>query len=356
MSDADPPAAVADGSRARVVGCAVTGPKHEADDSPCEDASAGRTLPGGRFVVAVADGLGSASRAAEGSRLATDRLVGHLADALSAADDPGPAAMEARLETGFQTARTALAERADELDAPVSALNTTLLAAVGGPSGVAGGAVGDGGVVRHHDGEHHLLVPREDDYYTSRTTPLQSDRWRENVRFAHHAEADGAAVFSDGLDNAAWAGGGEIQDSLFDQLFAFVRSTADRAAMEAELESFLDHERFRRHSRDDKSIALATLLPAVDDGADADADAAETDAAETDADAAESDADAAESDADETVETDADAAETDADADATAETGTDEAALATTDDRHAGAGPGGALRPRRVTDGWPRTI
>ncbi len=344
MSDADPPAAVADGSRARVVGCAVTGPKHEADDSPCEDASAGRPLPGGRFVVAVADGLGSASRAAEGSRLATDRLVGHLADALSAADDPGPAAMEARLETGFQTARTALAERADELDAPVSALNTTLLAAVGGPSGVAGGAVGDGGVVRHHDGEHHLLVPREDDYYTSRTTPLQSDRWRENVRFAHHAEADGAAVFSDGLDNAAWAGGGEIQDSLFDQLFAFVRSTADRAAMEAELESFLDHERFRRHSRDDKSIAVATLLPAVDDGDD------ETDADADDEDDAE--AETAETDADDGDDAEAETAETDADV----ETGTDAAAMATTDDSHAGAGPGGALRSRRVTDGWPRTI
>jgi hypothetical protein len=343
----------------------VTGPKHEADDSPCEDASAGRTLPGGRFVVAVADGLGSASRAAEGSRLATDRLVGHLADALSAADDPGPAGMEARLETGFETARAALAERADELDAPVSALNTTLLAAVGGPSGVAGGAVGDGGVVRHHDGEHHLLVPREDDYYTSHTTPLQSDRWRENVRFAHHAEADGAAVFSDGLDNAAWAGGGEIQDSLFDQLFAFVRSTADRAAMEAELESFLDHERFRRHSRDDKSIAVATLLPAVEDGDDAATDAAEPDADAADGpatDEAEPDADAADGPATDAAEPDADAADgpaTDAaepDADAADGPATDEAALATTHDRHAGAGPGGALGSRRVTDGWPRTI
>ena len=271
MSDADPPAEADERSRSRAVGCAVAGPKHEAAEDRCEDASADRTLPGGRFVVAVADGLGSASRAAEGSRLATDRLAEHVVETMPAADDVGPAGLEGRLEAGFEAARTALAERADELDEPVSALNTTLLAAVGGPSGVAGGAVGDGGVIRHHDGEHHLLVPREDDYYASRTTPLQSDRWRENARFEHHAEADGAAVFSDGLDNAAWVGGGEVQDSLFDQLFGFVRSTADRAAMEAELRSFLDHERFRRHSRDDKSIAVATLLPPAGDGSDAQA-------------------------------------------------------------------------------------
>lgn len=242
-----------------LVYCSVTGPKHEEANDPCQDASTGTQLPDSRFLLAVADGLGSASHSHIGSEVATETITQHLEEAISNQDELTERYLEDTIKNGFERARSAVHNRADELDEPVSKLNTTLLVAAGGPSGAAGAAVGDGGIIRAYRDNYYLLVSREDSEYANRTTPLQSDNWLDSYRFAYSRQVDGVAAFSDGLDNFAWDGRTSVQRALFEQLFNFVRYTTDPNRINTELESFLTHERFQKYSKDDKSIAIVTL-------------------------------------------------------------------------------------------------
>ena len=245
---------------AYVVGCSVRGPKHEAADDPCQDASFGYELPDGRFVLAVADGLGSASHSQYGAEAATRAVAARLKDAVVDAGMLDREQLATAMETAFEAARGAVADEADERGQPESALNTTLLALTAGPFGVAGAAVGDGGVVRHHDGTHHLLVPREDVTYSNRTTPLQSDQWTASYRFGYHEAVDAATVFSDGLDPFVWDDRESVRDTFFDQVVGHVQSTVDRQEAQETLREFLDDEHFRKHSQDDKSVFVGVLL------------------------------------------------------------------------------------------------
>ena len=242
-----------------LVGCSVTGPDHEETGEPCQDAWAGKKLSDSRFVFAVADGLGSASHAHVGSELATETITSHVADAVTEVDKLEQTYLRDTFQTGYETVRSAIRDEADQRNLSMSDLNTTLLAAAGGPSGVAAAAVGDGGIVRVYRDEFHLFVPREGREYANRTIPVQSDGWEDSYRFEYSKEVDGVAAFSDGLENFAWDSRTSVQDTLFEQLFNCVWYTTDSDQIKEEFSEFLNHERFRNISNDDKTIAIATL-------------------------------------------------------------------------------------------------
>lgn len=245
---------------AHVVGCAVRGPKHETADEPCQDGWAGYRLPNARFVLAVADGLGSASHSHHGADAATRAVAAHLRDAVAGVESVDGDYLSETMNGAFAAARDAVEQEADERARPVSELNTTLLALTAGPFGVAGAAVGDGGVVRHYDGTTQLLVPREDVTYSNQTTPLQSDRWTESYRFSYAKEVDAAVVFSDGLDPFVWDDRESVRETFFQQVIEHVRSTPDPHDARDGLREFLNDDHFRTHSRDDKSVVVGVLL------------------------------------------------------------------------------------------------
>lgn len=245
---------------ATLVGTAVRGPDHEEEDIPCQDGWHGRLLPGGRFAVAVGDGLGSAELSHVGSELATERAVDRLEMYLTNTESIDRESSSEAVREAVIDARKAVAKRADEHSRDPSELNTTLLVAVAGPSGVAGAAVGDGGIVSRSDGENELFVPREmtvvDVEHHDVTVPIMSNIWEESYRFNHLEECDCLAVFSDGVDPFAWDGRESVKDEFFDQMFALVRSTSDPEEAAQELHDYLDSERFRKYSGDDKTVAL----------------------------------------------------------------------------------------------------
>ena len=241
-----------------LVGCSVRGPDHEQSGKPCQDAWDGIQLPDSRFVLAVADGLGSAEHSHVGSEVATETIVSKMKEVVRN-EDFTESSLENEFKIAFESVRSAIQDEADRQGVAVSELNTTLLAAAGGPSGVGAAAVGDGGIICVYDGDFELMVPREDAKYANRTTPVQSDNWKESYRFRYSDNVDGVAAFSDGLENIAWDGKVSPQDSLFDQFFNLVWNSTDVNRIKKELEDFLDHERYRDISGDDKTIAIATL-------------------------------------------------------------------------------------------------
>jgi hypothetical protein len=246
-------------------GCSVKGPKHEESGTPCQDAWFGRRLSGSKFVLAVGDGLGSVSHSHRGSEVATKEVVARLADELADVEKIKKGQLKEAMKLGFKSSRKAVKKEADRIEQPVSELNTTLLTVVGGPSGVAGAAVGDGGIVRNYDGVNDLLVPQEDTEYANRTIPLQSDIWDRSYRFGYQEKADAVAAFSDGIDEFVWEGEESVKDGFFDQVFEHAQSCSDPERLENDLYKFLDSDKFRKYSRDDKTIAIGTLPPSSDE-------------------------------------------------------------------------------------------
>jgi len=252
---------VGDNSRggSEVIGCSVRGQKSVDKGVPCQDGNAKRALAGNRYIIVAADGLGSASRSHVGSDTAAQAVADYLEDAVAGLGPLDEGTLLPMLREAFVHAREQLHRKAESLGESVSALNTTLLVAVGGPNGVGGAAVGDGGVVLHRGGQTGLVIPREETEYENETIPLQSDNWDQSYRSGWVADADAAAVFSDGLDGVAWSGPASVSDELFDQVFNSLREYSDFDELETFLEEFLDGESLRRSSRDDKTLVVGTI-------------------------------------------------------------------------------------------------
>ena len=236
------------------VGCSVAGAKHDRN----EDAWRARTPTPETLAIAVADGLGSAERGREGAAVATEAAIEELTAGLAEAADAAP---EERMQAAFAAARSALAERATELDVPIDALGTTLVAVAGDRSGTAAAAVGDGGVVGDDEGRYFPVLDREAGEYANVTTPLTAPDWTDAYRFAQTDRVDGVAAFTDGLGNFAWAEAGAAtpETAFFEQVFPPVRATKRAGDVESELCAFLEDEHFAEYSRDDKTLVVGLL-------------------------------------------------------------------------------------------------
>jgi hypothetical protein len=228
----------------RVVGASVRGSAHVAAGTPVEDAHGWARLADGRLVVAVADGAGSAPRAAEGAAAA-------VAAAIGAPDDPVVAAREA------------LVALAEDLAVPIGDLASTLLVCTIGDDALQAWAVGDGAiVVAGADGGVDAPLPPERGEYRNETVFVTSDGWAEAVRTATlpSSSVAGLAVLSDGLELLALdVATGVPHPPFFAPLLQFAAG-ADEGADE-ELAAFLASPRVRERTDDDCTLVLVAPAP-----------------------------------------------------------------------------------------------
>ncbi|WP_135305432.1 protein phosphatase 2C domain-containing protein [Haloarcula amylovorans] len=247
----------------RLIGCSIRGSKHEAVDVPCRDAWNAAQLSDGKFVMAVADGVGSTSRSHEGANLATRETVAALERSLDTGGDAERETVESNIKDAVTTARSAIHARADELGEPPTELDTTLLVAVAWRGTVAGAAVGDGGIVYSLGASYGLLVPREESVvdlpYSNITVPLQHQEWDSSYRFGYITDCDGIALFSDGLSQFAWDGPEPTNATFFDTMFDIARED-DGDVASTELVALLQGEPYRDIA-DDKTIVISDVPP-----------------------------------------------------------------------------------------------
>jgi hypothetical protein len=244
-----------------IFGCSIKGPAHKKSGSPCQDAWAGTECLDSRFVIAVADGLGSASHSHEGSYLATKTSVDIAKTYLENEDHINQNKAKSILREAFQKSRQVITDRANEIKVSKSAFNTTLLTAVATSSAVAGAAVGDGGIVVRQKAKNSLLIPREKTEYINETTPVQSNNWENHYRFGYQTDVDAVAVFSDGLDPFVWSlsTNASPRKKMFDEVFAYFMQRAENNGSCEEMCSFLEQEHFRSYSSDDKTLAVGIV-------------------------------------------------------------------------------------------------
>jgi hypothetical protein len=254
---------------ATVVGLSVKGPDHEEEGAPCQDAWHGRQIGDDRFVVAVGDGIGKKTHSHLGSECATETVTELLADRIKGVDAIDAASTEAAFEEAFVETRTAVEELAAERDSSASEFATTLLVVVAGPTGLAGAAVGDGGLVYRRGDSYDVIVPHEstvvDLKADHRTYPITTSRWRESYRFDCTDAFDTLAVFSDGLSQHAWERFDVPNPQFFDKADGLLRGASAPEDAAKQLRTNLNNENFSRFG-DDKTLVMGFLNAQQGDG------------------------------------------------------------------------------------------
>jgi hypothetical protein len=235
----------------------VTGAAHARTGSACQDAHRVRVAPDW-VVLGAADGVGSAPLAAAGARAAVDEATSALARSTGRAspEQDWAAAVRRALVAG----RDGLVAAAGNQSRPPTDLATTLLVAVLTPSCTAVGQVGNGAAVAEcADGPVGLTVSQSAGRYADQTRTLAEPDFLAHAQVVvRNGPVIGLSLLTDGLEDLCLvraALGVEVpHPGFFTPLFAFVRAGGGNAG----LRSFLDCERVREASDDDRTLAVAT--------------------------------------------------------------------------------------------------
>ena len=244
----------------RVFGASVIGPLHVQMDLPCQDACAYRVLPSGAILVAVADGLGSASLSETGAALAVTAAIRELETML----EQGPEAdREAMVRGAARAARNLLEEHQKASGCQLKDLACTLILALLQDHRLTVGHIGDGAVVAElEEGFKTVSEPWESEF-ANEVVPLTSATWERELRTAAaDGGVQGIAVFTDGCQRAAFKKSetGLIPfEGFFRPVFSFTRDVADAETAREEIKALLASEKICSNSDDDKTLVIAVV-------------------------------------------------------------------------------------------------
>lgn len=241
-----------------VYGASVKGTGHVRADLPCQDAHGWRVARHG-LCCAVADGLGSAPRADEGSQLAVSTALEALVESAEAVSGwETPEALEASVLNAFHQARNALALECGA-SSSIGALATTLLVAVVTDNATAIGQIGDGGIVgRWESGDLVALSAPTLGEYVNEVEPLTSPKALTGITIrSWPIAARGVALFSDGLQAMAMNLATGLPFSPFFEPFFNIPTSEEMVVWNDRLCQFLLSERVCKRTEDDKTLVVA---------------------------------------------------------------------------------------------------
>ena len=250
----------------QVIGAAVQGLSHQKQGLPCQDALKYRCLPGGIFLVTLADGAGSAIHAELGAQAAVQASVDWLIASLENDQPIECCEWTEVIWESFQNARTALEKLGEENDEPLRSFATTLTCLVATPERLVVGQLGDGAVVAAGEkGDLNTVTTLQRGEYANETNFLTQDQALDLVAIqVIDEQVQALAVMSDGLTRLALKRpNNEPHTPFFKPLFAFVESSAtssDPAQGNEALMEFLASPRVCERTDDDKALVLALRL------------------------------------------------------------------------------------------------
>jgi hypothetical protein len=243
-----------------VAGAAVQGTAHQKQDLPCQDAVGYLVTENGALLAVLADGAGTAGRAAAGARVAVEEALTSLAVALGKESPTEEEGWRAVIQAAFQEARQALERLAEADELPLRAFATTLACAVATDSWLIAGQIGDGSVVAGTEtGDLFAATSPQRGEYVNETFFLTQPDALEHLEI--HALAErviALALFSDGLLRLALRlPANEPHPPFFAPLLSFLAQADGEAGASERLAAFLASERVCARTDDDKSLVLA---------------------------------------------------------------------------------------------------
>jgi hypothetical protein len=250
----------------RWAAASVAGTSHSVTDQPCQDACCVRLLSGndGDHVLGifVADGAGSARHGGEGAVAAVQAAAVFWAERLSFPDSSVDASSMGLCVVAI---RARLASLAVDLGVPVRECACTFVSVLASSRDVVTFQVGDGGIVL--DLGHGYLVatkPMSGEYANTTLFITESeDRISAGETIWHGAPAKRISVFTDGLQRLALDHTlTEANPRFFDRRFATLEAASpdQEDQIEPALAAFLACDAINRHTDDDKTLVLASLM------------------------------------------------------------------------------------------------
>ncbi len=243
-----------------IFGASVIGPYHVLRGIPCQDACAYQTIEPACAAIAVADGLGSASKSDIGANVAVTAAIEFLAHRLEV--ENSDLNLIEFSQTAIQEARKALEEMAVELQCALSDLACTMIVIMMNENYVAVSHIGDGAVVAEMDGNLQLVSAPGESEYTNEVVPLTSPDWENHVRTGAASGVTAVAAFTDGCQRAALAkseNGLAPFAKFFDPIFSFAREVESVHEAEEEIAALLSSKKLCENSEDDKTLVVALL-------------------------------------------------------------------------------------------------
>jgi hypothetical protein len=207
------------------------------------------------FLIAIADGAGSASA----SDLGAQRAVEHILNKISRYQHGTLHVDVTTITSWIEGAREQIAETARQKGLHVRDLACTLLFAVLGETRSLFAQVGDGAWIAQVNGIYKPITWPSGGEYANQTTFITSPNWREVMQFqVMHEPLSHVAGFTDGLQMLALHfQSRSVHAPFFDSKFMALRATNDETSLLAPLIAYLGSPSLCERTDDDKTLVMA---------------------------------------------------------------------------------------------------
>ena len=255
-------------------GAAVVGPAHRHAGRGCEDACLVSTSGGDCLLAAVADGAGSALRAADGAACVVNAACATMR-AWCSVQPTGWTVADLTDKVAYewlQAVRATVEAYALEQAVPLGDFAATCLMVLADRSGVVALQIGDGGIaLRSPRGSWSPLTWPLRGEYANETVFITSAEWRETAQLVRGGPAAALALFSDGFEVLALNyREHRVNDHLLNPLADFLGTVADEVAqadLDAAMVGYLSNATFDEHAFDDRTLVIACQSPPPPDPA-----------------------------------------------------------------------------------------
>lgn len=259
----------------KVISASVTGVSHLRRGQGCQDSHTYRCIfanaSRGALVAAVADGAGSASLSADGSRIAAQAATRRASALLRMHVHPlYEAVLKEILQESVCFARRELEAEAVQRKRPIKDFATTLIIAICAPDAIATAQIGDGAVVAREIPQntavetegYTLFSPPQRGEFANQTNFLTSGNWQCALDIVvRRCGVNRLSMFTDGVQSLALSAacGNTPHAPFFTPLFAWAEKQDDEQAATDTLKAFLSSPKVTARADDDLTLLLATL-------------------------------------------------------------------------------------------------
>ncbi|GAA4467790.1 PP2C family serine/threonine-protein phosphatase [Nemorincola caseinilytica] len=252
----------------KAIGQSVAGTSHIAAAKGCEDAVRYEVFshPHGYDVLAccISDGAGSATHAAIASAFTVTKAMEYIQHFIAHGEELTEAHIYALAEDIYH----GLAEEAAANELPISEYSCTIAACILTPDRSAFMQIGDGAIVRDdgNDGYNIVWWPQTGEYHNTTYFITDNSSLGDLHVMVTDTPVNEIALFTDGLQLLALnMEASSVHQPFFKDLFRYLRQAdnSDKiAVLDHKLAEYLDSPRINERTDDDKTLFMATRLPA----------------------------------------------------------------------------------------------
>lgn len=256
----------------RIVAASAIGTSHVASGTKCQDAhgfsvfdASGENI----LTLVVSDGAGSAKHSEMGAQCAVSTVRRQIERYF---DQSGTFEALTRqvAASWLGKVQQALGEEAERLGEPLKEFACTLLFAIVGNEHAAFFQIGDGAIVASgglDDGFSYVFWPQHGEFANTTNFVVSNDAFDVfEFEVSHRPGLKEVSLFSDGLENLVLHHATKtVHEAFFSTIFQPVRackSLDESRQLSPDLERYLMSPKVCDRTDDDKSLILATRMPA----------------------------------------------------------------------------------------------